>query len=201
LKDCTHPCASTVSVVLLVVLNHLFHPFIMTNYSYQPENTDKSCKASGNYLRVHFKNTRETAMAVRGMRLTKAFAYLNNVLGHKQCVPFRRFNGHVGRCAQAKQFGTTQGRWPEKSVRFVLDLLENAKSNAKARNLDEDSLVISHVQVNQAPKHRRRTYRAHGRITPYMSSPCHIQFVLEEESKPVPRSGEPVKKAVVPMKR
>lgn len=173
----------------------------MTNYSYQSENTSKSCKSSGNYLRVHFKNTHETAMAIKGMRLTKAFAYLKDVLGHKQCIPFRRFNGHVGRCAQAKQFGVTQGRWPEKSVRFIWNLLENAKSNAQVKGLDVEALIIKHVQVNQAPKHRRRTYRAHGRITPYMSSPCHIQFVLEEEFKPIPKSTEPVKKAVVPIKR
>lgn len=28
---------------------------------------------------------------------------------------------------------------------------------------------------------RRRTYRAHGRINPYMSSPCHIEVVLSEK--------------------
>ena len=36
------------------------------------------------------------------------------------------------------------------------------------------------VQVNPAPKIRRRTYRAHGRINPYMSSPCHAQVILSE---------------------
>ena len=32
------------------------------------------------------------------------------------------------------------------------------------QGLDVDSLVIEHIQVNAAPKMRRRTYRAHGRI-------------------------------------
>jgi large subunit ribosomal protein L17e len=36
---------------------------------------------------------------------------------------------------------------------------------------------------------RRRTYRAHGRINPYMSSPCHIEVILSEKkevvSKPI----------------
>jgi large subunit ribosomal protein L17e len=32
------------------------------------------------------------------------------------------------------------------------------------KSLDLDALVITHIQVNQAPKQRRRTYRAHGRI-------------------------------------
>lgn len=43
------------------------------------------------------------------MALRRAQKYLKNVIEHKECVPFRRFNGGVGRCAQAKQFGTTQG--------------------------------------------------------------------------------------------
>jgi len=32
------------------------------------------------------------------------------------------------------------------------------------KGLDVDALYISHIQVNQAQKQRRRTYRAHGRI-------------------------------------
>lgn len=58
---------------------------------------------------MHFKNTRETAAAVSGMKLKKAYAYLGNVAEKKQCIPFRRFNGGVGRTQQATEFKTTQG--------------------------------------------------------------------------------------------
>ena len=51
-------------------------------------------------LRVHFKNTRETAQAIKGMHLRKAIRYLTDVIEKKQIVPFRRFNGGVGRKAQ-----------------------------------------------------------------------------------------------------
>lgn len=34
----------------------------------------------------------------------------------------------------------------------------------QVKGLDVDALYISHIQVNQAQKQRRRTYRAHGRI-------------------------------------
>lgn len=43
------------------------------------------------------------------MKLAKAYAYLGDVQEHKQCIPFRRYNGGVGRASQAKQFGATQG--------------------------------------------------------------------------------------------
>lgn len=65
------------------------------------------------------------------MKLTKAIKYLNDVKDRKQCVPFRRFNGGVGRCAQAKFWGTTQGRWPIKSCDYLLGLLQNVQSNAE----------------------------------------------------------------------
>ena len=71
-----------------------------------------------------------------------------------------------------KQFGVSKARWPLKSAQYLLDLLKNAEANADAKGLDTGALVVKHIQVNQAPKQRRRTYRAHGRINPYsMSSP------------------------------
>ncbi len=78
-----------------------------------------------------------------------------------------------------KHFGP--GRFPEKSVKHLLDLLKNAESNADVKSLNTENLVISHVQVNQAQRGRRRTYRAHGRINAYMSSPCHVEVILVEK--------------------
>merc|ERR1712209_55403 len=86
------------------------------------------------------------------------------------------------------------GRWPLKSCEFLLQLLKNAESNAEFKGLDPDHLVIEHIQVNRAPKMRRRTYRAHGRITPYMSSPCHIEVCLVEKEQAFARADEPERK-------
>ncbi|KAG9283946.1 hypothetical protein G9A89_005453 [Geosiphon pyriformis] len=162
----------------------------MVRYSTVAVNPAKSAKTRGAYLRVHFKNTRETAQAISGRKLLNAIKYLEDVKGHKQAVPFRRFNGGVGRCAQAKAFGATQGRWPTKSADFLLDLLKNVQSNAELKQLEVEKLVITHIQVNQAPKQRRRTYRAHGRINPYMSSPCHIEIIVSEEAVKVKREDD-----------
>ncbi|XP_064609069.1 LOW QUALITY PROTEIN: large ribosomal subunit protein uL22-like [Liolophura sinensis] len=170
----------------------------MVRYAAEPENPAKSAKARGSYLRVHFKNTRETAQAIKHMHLKRASRYLKNVIKKEEIVPFRRFNGGVGRKAQAKQFKTVQGRWPKKSAEFLLQLLKNAESNAEFKSLDTDHLVVEHIQVNPAPKMRRRTYRAHGRINPYMSSPCHIEVILAEREQAIrtPTEDEPVKKKV-----
>merc|ERR1711981_899016 len=145
----------------------------------------------------HHGQVRESAMAIKKMGLIQAKQYLEDVLAHKRVIVFRRFCGGVGRTAQAKNEGSTngQGRWPKKSVEVVLDLLRNAESNAETKGLDIDNLYVSHVQVNQAQKGRRRTYRAHGRINAYMSSPCHVEMIFEEKEEDVEKPDEEEAKA------
>ena len=70
----------------------------------------------------------------------------------------------ISRHPKGKQFGVSKARWPQKSAEFLLSLLKNAESNADTKGLDTGNLIIKHIQVNQAPKQRRRTYRAHGRV-------------------------------------
>ncbi|GAA5957624.1 hypothetical protein JCM10213_001419 [Rhodosporidiobolus nylandii] len=144
----------------------------------------------GSYLRVHYKNTRETAAATTGLTLAKAIKFLEDVQTHTQCVPFRRHNGSVGRTAQAKVHGVVQGRWPVKSAKFLLALIKNAQANAEVNGLDKDELYVKNIVVQQAPKMRRRTYRAHGRINPYQSSPTHLEIVLAPLHADVPRAQE-----------
>merc|ERR1712102_181794 len=175
-------------------MGRLVSKSIMGRYAQEPENASKTAKARGSNLRVHFKNTRETAQAIKKMPLSRATRYLKNVIAQKEIIPFRRFMGGVGRHAQAKVHGTSQGRWPVKSAEFLLHLLKNAESNAEYKGL-----VVDHIQVNRAPKMRRRTYRAHGRINPSMSSPCHIDLCLVEKEGAFAKAGasaEPEKKKV-----
>merc|ERR1712010_66492 len=174
-----------------------FSKNIMGRYSAEPDNATKAAKAKGSNLRCHFKNTRETAQAIKKMPLHRATAYLKNVLNKTEIIPFRRFMGGIGRHAQAKVHGTSQGRWPKKSAEFLLHMLKNAESNAEYKGLDADHLIVDHIQVNRAPVMRRKTYRAHGRINPYMSSPCHIEICLVEKEQAFDKSSaEPEKKKV-----
>merc|ERR1711903_384809 len=160
---------------------------MVKEYARTLENEAESCKAKGSNLRVHFKNTRETCHAIKGMMLRKAQAYLQHVVEKKEAVAFRRFCGGVGRTSQAKNAGATNGqaRWPKKSAQFMLNLLLNAEANAELKSLDIDKLFVSHIQVNRAQQQRRRTYRAHGRINPYMSSPCHVEVILSQKETTV----------------
>jgi large subunit ribosomal protein L17e len=158
-----------------------------TVYSRNPT-VNKVARTSAKDLRVHYKNTYETANAIKGLTIPKAKQYLKDVLAHRRCVPYLKHFGGIGRTGQAAEFGKTLGRWPEKSVRVVLGLVNNLESNANAKNLK--NLTIDHVAVDRAAKGRRRTYRAHGRIGPYLSSQTHVQMWATERAVDVKREGK-----------
>jgi len=162
----------------------------MVKYCREPSNPSKACKAMGCDLRTHFKNTYEVCAAIRGMPLQKAKKYLKAVQEKKRCIPFRVYNFHCGRTGQAREFKLSQGRWPTKSLKHVLNLLQNAEANAEFKNLTTEDLVISHISVNKAVPGHRRTYRAHGRINAYMNHPCHIEMILQEKEEPVEKAQD-----------
>ena len=77
---------------------------LQTRYAAQEIPNSTSARARGAYLRVSFKNTRETAQAINGWKLQRAVAFLKNVQEKKEAVPMRRYAGSTGNTAQ----GTTQ---------------------------------------------------------------------------------------------
>ena len=164
------------------------------HYSYTPKSVDQAVRAKVSDLRCHFKNTRNTAHVLRGLTIQKARRLLKDVLSRKRCIPFFRHSTHTGRTAQAKEWKTTRGRWPVKSCNALLEMLRNLKSNADHKGLKSpQDLVITHIAVQRAMKQRRRTYRAHGRIGPYMCSPCHVEICAEKSSTGVKKpSSKPL---------
>lgn len=159
----------------------------MVKYSRQPAEATKTAKSKVKDQRAHFKNTFNTANAVKGMKIKSAIAYMDRVLEHKAIIGFTKH--YAQRHAQCKHVSANTGRWPEKSVKAVRLLLQNLKANCEGvKGLDVDRCYITHVAVQRAQQGRRRTYRAHGRVTPYLSSNCHIEFHATERSAPVAKA-------------
>lgn len=165
----------------------------MVRYSCkEADKPEKTCRARGSQLRVHFKKCREVAFLCKGMNLKKAQKYLEDVLEYKRAIPFTRFTGGCGRHAQAKNLKASgsQVGWPQKPTIAILNLLKNVEANGEANQLDVDQLFITHIQCNRAQQMRRRTYRAHGRIGPYMANPAHIELVCTERQGVVEKGDD-----------
>lgn len=161
----------------------------MVKYSRAPAEPTKSAAAKVKDLRAHFKNTYNVVTSVKSMRIKKAIKYLERVMEHKSIVGFTKF--YAQRHAQCKDQGTNTGRWPEKSVKAIRELLLNLQANCETKGLDTDKCVISHAVCQRAQQGRRRTYRAHGRVTPYLSSNCHVEFHATEKNHGVAKAEKP----------
>ncbi len=164
----------------------------MVKYCVEPENDSKVAKASASHLRIHFKHCREIGRAINGRGLANAQTYLNNVLQYKAAIPYTKYTGGIGRHAMGKLYNAPGDKvsYPQKATKAFLDLLKNVQSNAETKGLNVDNVTITTTNVNQAPKMRRRTYRAHGRINAYLSCPAHITIIAEEKNNEIAKEVE-----------
>ena len=151
-----------------------------------------AAKAKGTHIRIHFKHTREIGNAIKGRSVNNAKEYLQNVLQYKDAIPVTKYTGGIGRHAVGKKYKAPGDKvsWPQKATKTFLDLLTNVASNAEAKSLDIEKCIITHVNCNQAPKMRRRTYRAHGRINAYMASPAHVELIVEEKNEEIAKEKD-----------
>jgi len=147
-------------------------------YSITDLDPAKTVKAAGRELRVSHKAAREVCTAIKGMTLDQAKEYLNKVILKKQPVPFRRYKKKLGhRHGVEKAFAA---RYPVKTARKILQVLDGAEANAEFKGFDLERLRIIHAVAYPGMKLKRFTPRAMGRSSPKVQTLTHIELVLEQ---------------------
>ncbi|VFV26145.1 60s ribosomal protein l17-like [Lynx pardinus] len=154
----------------------------MVHYSLDPENPTKSCKSRGSNFCVHFKNTWETAQAIKGMHIQKATKYLKMSLCRSNVCHSDATMVELVGVPRPNSGAGHRVCGPKRSAEYLLHMFKNAESNAELKGLDVDSRSLS----------TSRTYRAQVQINPYMSSPCHIEMIFTEKEQIVPKPEEEV---------
>lgn len=150
------------------------------NYAYNNKDADesKTARAMARSLKISPKHCVEICNALRGMEVSKAKAYLQNVIDMKQAVPFKRHNKKVGHRKGMK--GWAAGRYPVKASSAILKILENAEANAEYKGMDVENLKIEHISSHRGMVIRGAIPRAFGRVTPFNTPTTHVQIVLVE---------------------
>jgi ribosomal protein L22 len=139
--------------------------------------------------------TRNAAVRVQQVQRARVFVEQQQLLSQQPLRPFGQRERDEG---SASFFGAffehththTHAHLAQINNTIQLNTTNPQNNNQQTKGLDVDALYISHIQVNKAMQQRRRTYRAHGRINPYMSSPCHVELVLSEKEAPVKAEGD-----------
>ena len=147
-------------------------------YSITELDLERTVKASGREVRVSHKSAREVCNTIKGMMISEAKEFLQQVIQKKKPVPFRRFKKKVGhRHGLEKAFA---GRYPVKAAQKILEVLEGAEANADFKGLDPENLRIIHASAYPGMKIKRSIPRAFGRSSPRIKTLCHIEIALEQ---------------------
>jgi large subunit ribosomal protein L22 len=118
-------------------------------------------------------------LAIKGLSIEKAREYLENVIAKKLAVPYRRYNNEVAHRSNIRD-GFFAGRFPQKTAKEFLRLLDNLESNAEYKGMDLDRLRIINSVVHIGTKLERFTPRAMGRSSPKIGILVHIELVAKE---------------------
>jgi large subunit ribosomal protein L22 len=76
--------------------------------------------------------------------------------------------------------GWASGRYPVKTAKHVLRLLDNLENNAEFKGLDTSRLKIVHSSAQRGMKLKSYIPRAHGRTSPSFDTFVHVELVAEE---------------------
>ena len=142
---------------------------------------DTIAKAKANELNMSPKHSIEIATFIRHQRVNDAIAYLNDVIGLKKAIPFRRFNRNVAH-KRGLPGNWDAGRYPVKASKEYIRVLESVKKNAEYIGLDADNLEIIHVSANRGRAQKAFFPRAMGRATPKVRETVNIEIVVREVS-------------------
>ena len=140
---------------------------------------DNIAKAKANELNMSPKHSIEIATFIRHQRVNDAIAYLNDVVGLKKAIPFRRFNRNVAH-KRGLPGNWDAGRYPVKASKAYIRVLESVKKNAEYIGLDADNLEIIHVSANRGRAQKSFFPRAMGRATPKVRETVNLEIVVRE---------------------
>ncbi len=147
------------------------------DYAFQNYDSTRHVRAALREKPISHKHAREIAVQIKGMSIEKARDYLQRVLHKKSAVPFRRFKNQVGHRSDP---GMMSGRYPQKTAKEFIKVLDNLESNAEYKGMDLDRLRIVNATVHKGVSVKRFIPRAMGRATPKNDVLTHVELVAQE---------------------
>ena len=146
-------------------------------YAFQNYDATRHVRASLREKDISHKHAREVAVAIKGLSIEKARDFLQAVINKDRAVAFRRFKNQVGHKSDP---GMMSGRYPQKTAKEFIKVLDNLESNVEYKGMDLDRLRIINATVHKGVTIKRFIPRAMGRATPKNDVLTHVELVAQE---------------------
>ncbi len=147
------------------------------DYAFQNFDPTRHVRSAVREKQISHKHAREIAVKIKGMSIEKARDFLQGVINKERAVPFKRYKNQVGHRSDP---GVMSGRYPQKSAKEFIKLLDNLESNAEYKGMDLDRLKIVNATVHKGVLIKRFIPRAMGRATPKNNVLTHVELVAQE---------------------
>lgn len=156
------------------------------NYSIKLEKDIRIAKAVLREIPVSVKKVVNLTRAMKGMSVSEARKFLENIVNQKEYAPMWRYKKKIAHHkGVSDRWGVPQGKYPIKAARYLLKLLDNVVANAE-RNMGyegdlsefEEKLLIIHVAPHKGFTLKRYMPRAFGRSTPKFRHTTNVEIVV-----------------------
>ena len=147
------------------------------DYAFQNYDATRHVRSSLREKDISHKHAREVAVSIKGLTIEKARDFLQDVINKKRAVAFRRYKNQVAHRADP---GMMSGRYPQKTAKEFIKVLDNLESNAEYKGIDLDRLKIINATVHKGRLLKRFIPRAMGRATPKNNVFTHVELVAQE---------------------
>jgi len=147
----------------------------MPNYKYGSK--IEGAKAQLYNIDSSYKDLAAVCSEIKGKTLLKAEKILIDVSKGLIPIKYKKYNK---RMAHRRQLGGKKGRYPKKTAKIVLQVLENAAANAVNKGMTREKLIVSHAAANKQDIYNRVAPRGRWRINNYETA--RIEIILTEGS-------------------
>ena len=153
---------------------------VKKNYQSNVAAGKKVAKVIASNQRVSLKYATELCREIKGKKISRIDALLNNIIAGREFLPLRKYKKKVAHRKGSSKGGVKSGRYPKKLAITVLKILGSVKANADFKGMDAENLVVLHAFASQGFK--RTSLQSQGRIGGKIRKrkSAHIEIVAGE---------------------
>lgn len=151
------------------------------NYNFQEKLNEKiTAKAVKKNANASLKYSTELAREIKGMKVKRAEEFLKNITEKKEFLPLKRYLKKVPHRKGKAKSNTKTGRYPKKTAKEFIELIESAKSNADYKGLNTENLFVKHAFASMG--YSRISHQSKGKIAGKRrkKKSAHIEVILQE---------------------
>ncbi len=152
-----------------------------TTYNYVGKwDASRMARAYSTNQPASWKYSLEISRALKGKYIQEGEQFLNDIISQKRHLPLRTYSNKIPHKRGTAIDGTKSGRYPQRTCKVWLNLLNTVRANADVKGLDVKKLKVVHATATVG--FQRTSNQSQGRISGKVkkAKSAHIEVIVRE---------------------